>query len=139
MTITNIIDQLKRDEDIKLKPYRDTKGKLTIGIGRNLDDVGISHGESEFLLCNDVARAKQSLLARLPWVNAMDDVRQSVLVNMCFNMGIDRLLEFRRTLGLIQLGQYANAAVEMLDSEWATEVGDRAKRLSKQMATGLWQ
>ena len=133
-----IIEQLKRDEGVRLKPYRDSVGKLTIGVGRNLDDVGIDANEADFLLSNDVVRAGLELSTHLPWTDKLDDARRGVLLNMTFNLGIAGLLTFRNTLSLIQNGHYAAAAAAMLDSKWAAQVGPRAQRLSQQMEQGVW-
>lgn len=134
----DIAEQLKRDESVVLKPYKDSVGKLTIGVGRNLDDVGIDAGEAEYLLRNDILRAGLSLSAALPWTDSLDEARRGVLLNMAFNMGIHGLLTFKNTLSLIQNGHYAAAAVAMLDSKWAAQVGARAHRLSQQMEQGVW-
>jgi len=127
---------LKRDEGERLKPYKDTVGKLTIGVGRNLDDVGISKEESAVLLVNDIARVEAALDVSLPWWRTLSENRQRVLINMCFNMGINALLGFTNTLKLIKDARYNDAAVEMLKSKWASQVGDRALRLSDLMRKG---
>lgn len=114
-------------------------GKLTIGIGRNLDDVGISEAEANYLLGNDVAQATSGIRQKLPWVDELDDARMGVLVNMAFNMGISGLLKFPAMLGKLQQKLYDEAAAEMMDSAWYHQVGDRAKRLVTQMQTGAWQ
>jgi lysozyme len=138
MTILNLIDQLIRDEGIKLKPYRDTVGKLTVGVGRNLDDVGITKEEAVFLLHNDIRAAEDAVFKALSWTSLLDPIRRAVLVNMAFNMGIAGLLGFKHTLELVKAGKYEEASDEMLNSHWAEQVGPRAARLSKQMATGEW-
>ena len=135
----DIFEQLKRDEDIKLKPYKDTVGKLTIGIGRNLDDVGISEAEANYLLGNDVAKATSGIRQNLPWADDLNDARMGVLINMAFNMGVSGLLKFPGMLGKLQRKLYDEAAAEMIDSAWYHQVGDRAKRLVTQMQTGEWQ
>lgn len=135
----DIVEQLKRDEGVKLQPYKDTVGKITIGIGRNLSDVGISVAEAEYLLMDDLQRTQDKLYEALPWVRDMDPVRRSVLLNMAFNMGVDGLLAFKNTLYLIQNNSLEAAGAEMLRSLWARQVGDRAKRLAKQLVTGEWQ
>lgn len=134
----NIVDQLIRDEGEKLKPYRCTAGKLTIGVGRNLDDNGIRPIESRFMLENDIAETTAELRKNLPWFDQLDDARKGVLLNMCFNLGWPRLAQFVNTLALIKSGNYKAAAKAMLQSLWAKQVGDRAVRLSKQMETGIW-
>jgi lysozyme len=134
-----IIEQLKRDEGLRLKPYKDSIGKLTIGIGRNLTDVGISEDEANMLLTNDIAHANGMLSQVLPWSQGLDDARLGALLNMTFNMGMGALLQFKKFLGFMQAGQWADASQEMLNSEWAKQVGSRAYRLSVQVGTGEWQ
>lgn len=131
-----LIQQLRRHEGERLKPYRCTAGKLTIGVGRNLDDRGITAEESAYLLSNDIDRVWTELKTRLPWVTGLSDVRQRVLLDMAFNLGIDGLLKFRNTLATIQAGNYQKAGEMMLDSLWAKQVGMRAQRLSRMMQTG---
>jgi lysozyme len=127
-----------RDEGLKLKPYRDTVGKLTIGVGRNLDDVGISKGEAELMLSNDVGLTGHALLSALPWTATLDQARFGVLLNMAFNMGVSGLLQFQNMLSFVKAGSWMSAADEMLRSKWAEQVGERAKRLATQMSTGQW-
>lgn len=131
-----MVRQLRLHEGERLNPYRCTAGKLTIGIGRNLEDRGITREESAYLLANDIAAEDRELLRALPWVATLDEVRQRVLLDMAFNMGIVGLLGFKRTLATIQAGDYQAAATMMLDSRWAKQVGQRAERLSRMMATG---
>jgi lysozyme len=131
-----MVRQLRLHEGERLKPYRCTAGKLTIGVGRNLEDRGITQAESAMLLTNDIADLERQLQAALPWVSKLDEVRQRVLLDMAFNLGMAGLLSFKRTLGAIEAGQYQQAATMMLDSKWARQVGQRAERLSRMMATG---
>lgn len=131
-----LIRQIRLHEGERLKPYRCTAGKLTIGVGRNLDDRGITSEESAMLLDNDIRLLEVELFRALPWASALDDVRQRVLLDMAFNLGLPGLLQFKRTLEAIRTGQYQQAATMMLDSLWARQVGQRAERLSRMMATG---
>lgn len=132
----NLRDQLIKHEGLRLKPYRCTAGKLTIGVGRNLDDVGISKEEALYLLDNDISKATSDLLQALPWVKDLDDARRNVLINMCFNLGLNGLLGFQNTLSMIQKGWYKEASINMLKSKWAKQVGIRAIELAKIMETG---
>lgn len=140
MNIESLTSELITDEALMLKPYRCTAGKLSIGIGRNLDDVGISADEARYLLKNDIDRVCTQLDAALPWWRTLSERRQRALANMCFNMGIGNstrgLLSFRNTLAAMQAGDYKAASRGMLQSAWATQVGDRAKRLAKMMEEG---
>lgn len=131
-----LINQLMSDEGLRLKPYKDTVGKLTIGVGRNLDDVGISQDEAMEMLANDIRRTYSAVTTALPWFLKLNDARQNVLLNMAFNLGIQGLLGFKHTLDLIQTGHYSDAAEAMLQSKWAKQVGQRAVRLSDQMRKG---
>ena len=129
--------QLVRHEGLRLKPYRCTAGKLTIGIGRNLDDRGISQIEAYAMLERDIQDCEQWLIDEIPEVyNRLDEVRQSVLLNMCFNLGIKGLLEFKNTLAFIDAGDWERAANNMLASKWAKQVGMRAIELSELMRKG---
>lgn len=134
-----LIAQLRRDEGVRSHPYMDTVGKLTIGVGRNLDDVGLSDDEIDYLLANDIKRASKGLLKALPWVSSLDPVRRRVLVNMAFNLGVQGLLGFKNTLRMIEHGNYEGAAEGMLNSKWARQVGKRSLRLAKAMRTGIDQ
>lgn len=136
MNIETMRDELLLDEGLKLKPYRCTAGKLTIGVGRNLDDVGITRTEALQMLENDIQRTAIELDAKLPWWRSLDEVRQRVILNMAFNLGVPGLLGFKNTLATVQAGKYEDAAKGMLASRWAGQVGDRAQRLAQMMAKG---
>lgn len=136
MNRKQFFDQLERHEGLKLKPYKDTEGILTIGVGRNLEDVGINHGEAMLMLSNDVEAAEGELKRRFPIVNSLDETRYLVLVNMCFNMGPSRLAGFKNMWLAIEAQDWPKAALEMLDSKWARQVGNRAIELATQMREG---
>ncbi len=135
--LERIKEQLVRHEGLRLKPYRCTAGKLTIGIGRNLDDCGISQTEAYVLLENDIQNCEKQLVDEIPEIyNALDEVRKSVLLNMCFNLGIGGLLSFNNTLAFIAAGDWERAANGMLASKWAKQVGRRAIEMSELMRKG---
>ncbi|HOV16355.1 MAG TPA: glycoside hydrolase family protein [Candidatus Cloacimonadota bacterium] len=127
-------DQLLRQEGLKLKPYRCPAGKLTIVVGRNLEDIGITQKETYNLLENDILRCESGLIDELPKVySGLNDNRKSVLLNMCFNLGVTGLLGFKHTLTFIGAGDFERAANGMLASKWAKQVGRRAIGLSELM------
>lgn len=123
-------ENLIEDEGLRTKPYTDTVGKLTIGCGRNLDDVGISRTEALMMLDNDLKWVFDDLDRNMPWWRRMPEPAQRALANMAFNLGISRLLAFRNMLAALQAMDYETAAEEALDSRWARQVGDRAKRIA---------
>lgn len=139
--VSSLAEQLVRDEGVVLHAYPDSLGFLTIGIGRLIDkrkNGGISLDEALYLLQNDIKAKTTALLAALPWASALDEARRGALLNLAFNLGVEGLLGFKNFLSLMEKGQYAEASRELLNSKWATQVGPRANRLSRQIATGEW-
>jgi lysozyme len=135
----SLIEQLKRHEGLKLKPYKCTADKLTIGVGRNLEDVGISEEEAEMLLQNDIQRATVQIQAEFPWTEQLDEVRFSALINFTFNVGIGTVGKFVNAMALLRDGSYDMAADEFLNSRWAKQVGQRAIEVTDQIRTGEWK
>ena len=111
-------------------------GNPTIGIGRNLLGKGISESEKIYLLSNDVTDVFSQLDNSIPWWRSLDSVRASVLANMCFNMGVAKLLTFKKFLYALKVADWNAALVEMKDSAWWNQVGQRAVRLGDEIITG---
>jgi lysozyme len=127
---------IKGHEGLRLKPYKCTSRKLTIGYGRNLDDKGITEKEADTMLLNDIIECIQQLTRHFPWIDELSHNRQAVLIDMCFNLGIKGLMKFEKTLDAIRFFDYDKAADYMLQSEWAKQVGQRAITLSNMMREG---
>ena len=136
--MSNLIAQLKRHEAVELKPYKCTSGKLTIGVGRNLEDIGITEQEAELLLLNDIGRVEQELVND-QWYMDLDPVRKAVIENMSFNLGYPSLKKFQKMIAHISEGNFELASKEMLNSRWSKQVGQRSIELAEQMRTGQWQ
>jgi lysozyme len=128
-------DWIISHEGMKLKPYKCTAGKLTIGCGRNLDDNGISLDEAYMMLDNDIERCKREL-SIYPWFLGLDRNRQDALINMCFNLGLPRLLGFKRMISYLDRKNYKMAAIEALDSRWARQVKGRANDIASVIREG---
>lgn len=154
---SHFLDKLIEHEGLVLTVYQDTLGIDTIGIGRNLKDRGISkeeldyldipnmeviyeHGISEadarYLALNDIAIVENELCRVHPCVEELDSVRQLILMDMAFNMGVPRLCKFQKMWNAIHEENFEAASLEMMDSRWARQVGGRAKKLSDAMKTG---
>lgn len=132
----SIEEQLILHEGIKLKPYKCSAGKLTIGVGRNLEDKGLTEQEALFLLRNDIAEAELQL-AQYDWYTSLSPIRQKVLIDMAVNLGMGGLLQFKRMIAALDRKDYKSAAGEMIDSHWYHhQVGQRGRRLVKMMHTG---
>ena len=137
--MNELVQQLKRHEGIRLKPYLCTANKTSIGVGRNLDDIGISEKEAEMLLLNDIEEAKRQLAAHFPWTADLDEVRLAALINFTFNVGIGTVSKFVNAMALLKDGNFDMASEEFLQSRWANQVGQRAIDVTEQIRTGEWQ
>lgn len=150
------IQRLGVNEGVVLKPYRCTAGKLTIGIGRNLDDnplnkeefekighdcrvQGITKDEAFYLCRNDLKKVKKDLDKHLPWWRELNDDRQFVMIDLCFNLGINKLLKFQKTLDSIATGWYIRAGDQLMQSLYAKQVGKRAERNANCLRTGVYK
>lgn len=150
-----IIEQLRRDEGVRHAPYDDPLGFLTIGIGHLIDarkggflpdyakpELERNGRLSDFtvnrLLMDDLEFTNKELLRRAPWMRSLDEARYGCMINMAFQMGVTGLLGFKNTLVMVQNGDYEGAAKGMLNSLWATQTPNRARRVSQQMQTGRW-
>jgi lysozyme len=138
MVPVTLIDQLRRDEGVRSTVYLDSRGIPTIGVGRNLRDVGLSDPEVDFLLANDIQRAEDGL-SGFAWYQGLDDVRKGAVTNMAFNLGVAGLLHFPHMIAALAKQDWSGAAAEMVNSDWAKQVGARATRLEQQILTGEWQ
>lgn len=138
--MNKLIKQLKRHEGVRTHAYQCTANMTTVGVGRNIDEnggLGLSEDEIEYLLENDIKRCKQELIA-LPWFAEIDSVRQDALINLCFNLGMTRLLGFKNALTAMSVGDYDKAADEFMDSRWAEQVGSRADEVCEMIRTGRY-
>lgn len=145
MNLSLLEAELRRDEGVRYSIYLDTAGIPTVGVGHNCQVAPLpaswacplTDAQINQLLSGDIASTLEKLDRSLPWWRGMDEVRQRVIANMCFNLGIGTLLTFKNTLAAMQRGSYSVAAAGMLNSKWATQVGARATRLARAMETGV--
>jgi lysozyme len=134
----SLINLLIKHEGMKLKSYKCPAGKLTIGVGRNVEDLGITEEEALYLLRNDINRVNEELRDNFPWFKDLDPVRQDVLINLCFNIGLTKLFGFKKMLAALRDGNYEEAAIQMEDSAWRVQTGRRAHELIEMMKTGFY-
>ena len=128
--------QIIEHEDLKLKPYRCSAGKLTLGVGRNIEDNGISTAEAMVMLRNDITRTRFALEKVFPGFLGLSRRRRLALIDMCFNLGLPRFLGFKKMLAAVVAGDFNQASEEMLSSRWAEQVGQRARTLATMMREG---
>jgi lysozyme len=136
VNINRLKAQLIKDEGEVLHAYEDSEGFLTIGIGRLIDKRrggGLSRTEARYLLDNDIQRVVASLDRSLPWWNNLPESQQQGLANMAFQLGVNGLLGFQRMLAALKRGEYAEARREALDSRWARQTPNRARRVADQI------
>ena len=136
MNIESFKKHLIWAEGYEKKPYKDSVGKWTIGVGRNLDDRGLSDDEIDYLLSNDIKLALKEA-EKLPYFGRLDPVRQLVVCDLVFNMGLPTFKKFVKTNLALDRGDYAEAARELTDSKWYVQTGRRARKLVEMMREGL--
>jgi lysozyme len=140
--MSKLEEMLKVHEGVRRFAYRCTSNAITIGIGRNIDPnkggMGLSDDEVMYLLRNDIKRVYDELDSSYKWFAELDDVRQDVLQDMCFNMGLPSFEKFRKMLAAVELEQWDRAAEEMLNSRWAEQVKGRSIKLANMMRTGAY-
>lgn len=134
-----LIEMLKRHEGVETHAYECSAGKVTVGVGRNIDQrggMGLSPDEIDYLLENDIERVIKELAKEYPWFSDLDDVRKDAMIDIGFNLGATRLRGFKRALSAMERGDYKVAATEFLDSKWAKQVGGRALEITDLIKTG---
>lgn len=144
--MSSVVSQIVNDEGFRAVAYDDatgrpigilpTGGNISVGHGFNLSTDGLTVAESMLILHSRIQARTKELDLRFPWFKELDSVRQGVLVQMAYNMGMPRLLGFVKLFGALYVKDYELAAGEMLDSLWARQVGARALRLSNEMRMG---
>lgn len=138
--MSKLVAQLKRHEGVKSHAYKCTANMITVGVGRNIDEnggIGLSDDEIDYLLENDIKRCKQELIS-LSWFIDLDSVRQDAIVNLCFNLGLTRLMGFKNAMAAMAEGDYERAADEFYDSRWAKQVKSRADEVCEMIRTGRY-
>ena len=135
--MSKLSDQLRIHEGVRKHVYLCSAGYETIAVGRNIAEsgIGLSDDEIDYLLENDIKRCKQELIS-LSWFSDLDPVRQDAIVNLCFNLGLTRLMGFQNAMGAMAVGDYEKAADEFLDSRWAKQVGQRSLDVAHMIRTG---
>lgn len=128
-----VMELLIKHEGLMLKPYRCPAGKLTIGVGRNLEASGITRDEAIYMLQNDIGKFDHDLRLAFRWYPGLSEARQAVLISMAFNLGMGGLSEFKQMLRSLENGDYERAADHMLNSKWAGQVKKRAVELAQMM------
>lgn len=123
-------DLLIKHEGIKGKVYADSEGVLTIGVGRNLEDVGVSYDEAMLMLDNDIKRVLYDCWHEFPWFCELTEDRQNVVASMVFNLGLAGFKKFKRMIAAIEQEDWTEAACQMIDSKWAAQVKTRAVELA---------
>ena len=137
--MSKLTEMLKRHEGVRKYGYSDPMGYLTVAVGRNIDargGLGLSDTEIEFLLRNDIDRVREELKSNFPWFHNLKKARKDAMIDICFNLGITKLLKFEKALAAMAEEDYITASNEFLDSRWAVQVGNRAMELAEMIETG---
>jgi lysozyme len=134
-----LIEMLRRHEGVRNHVYLDSEGLETIGVGRCIAEgsLGLSDDEVDYLLANDLKRCIEELKT-FDWYEKLDPVRQDVMISLCFNLGLTRLLKFEKALAGMENSDWETARAEFMDSRWSTQVGQRAVELTDMLVTGKY-
>ena len=136
MALTPLQALLIKHEGLRLKPYLCTAGKTTIGVGRNLSDNGVTEAEAMAMLDRDIAVTVSALRDEFLWFADLDRTRKDAVISLGFNMGVKKFTSFKMFLAAMASQQYETAAAEILDSTYATQVGQRAIELAAMIRSG---
>jgi lysozyme len=123
----NVKDFIIKHEGLRLKPYLCPAGKLTIGIGRNIEDNGISEDEASYMLNNDIKRCENELREIFPNFDELPENVKIALIDMIFNLGKPRFLQFKKMIQAVKEGDFKKAAEEAKNSRWCRQVGQRCE------------
>lgn len=121
-------EYIKRNEGLRLKPYKCSAGKLTIGYGRNIEDNGISLDEAEIMLSSDIRSVTEEIRRLIPDFDSLELPQKTALIDMGFNLGITRLSLFKKMLAAVNVRDYKTAAMELLDSNYANQLPNRSSK-----------
>ena len=122
------LEYIKSNEGLRLKPYKCSAGKTSIGYGRNIEDNGVSEDEAEYMLHNDITRCVDDLYSIFPYFQALEFDQQTALTDMMFNLGKTRFLKFKKMIQAVKDNDFGEAAKQILDSRYAKQLPKRAKR-----------
>lgn len=139
--MSKLTEMLRRHEGVVKHGYNDPMGYLTIGVGRNIDargGLGLSDDEIDLLLRNDIDRCREELKSNFPWFHNLNKARKDAMIDICFNLGLTKLLKFELALAAMAEEDYITASNEFLDSKWAKQVGNRALELAEMIETGCY-
>ena len=142
MSSDKLFEMLRRHEGVKPFAYRCTANKISIGVGRNIDEdggIGLCDAEIDFLLSNDIDRVEAELESTFSWYKNLNIARKDAMVSLCFNLGLTRLLKFEMALGFMASGDYIMAGMEFDNSLWSKQVGARAEELCQMIETGEYE
>lgn len=136
-----LIEMIKHHEGVVAHAYKDSRGYLTIGVGRLIDEElggGLSDDEIDYLLTNDINRCIEEA-ETYPWFAGLSEPRQAVVISLLFNLGKPRWDGFKKAQAAIAAGDMAEASRQLLDSKWARQVGKRAHEMAAQLQSGEWK
>ena len=129
--LQGIVAEIKRHEGFSPTVYKCTEGYDTIGYGFAIKDLDIDEDVADFILMKKLHTLLQRISVAFPWFQDIDDIAKSVVINMCYQLGLRGFSKFKKTIYLLETNQYQEASIEMLDSLWAKQTRNRAKELSE--------
>ena len=126
----NLIEQIKESEGYRSKVYKCTEGFDTIGYGFAIKDLVLGEDICDMILERKIAELKLRINQKFPFYDDMPEIVQDVIIEMCYQMGVSGFSKFKKTIEYFMRKDYNGASREMLDSRWASQTPNRAKKLS---------
>lgn len=139
--MSKLTQMLRKHEGVRKYAYEDSRGYVTIGVGRCIDyriGLGLSDAEIEYLLKNDIDRVREELKSNFSWFHNLNKARKDAIISICFNLGLPKFMRFEKALAAMAEEDYITASNEFLDSRWALQVGKRAMELAEMIETGQY-
>ena len=133
--LQDIVEDIKKHEGFEPKVYQCTEGYDTIGYGFTIKDLEIDKDVADLILMKKLHTLLQRITIAFPWFENIDNIAKSVVVNMCYQLGLRGFSQFKKTIYYLETEQYEEASMEMLDSLWAKQTPNRANELSELMST----
>ena len=146
--------QIKIHEGVRRKVYLDTTHHRTVGVGFNLErqdaekvlrsvganyqdvvrgEYNLSNEQMRLIFEHDLKVLEDEARRAVSNYDELSDIRQRVVCDMLFNLGLPKFLKFKTTISHIENKRFDSAADNMLASKWATQVKDRARMLANMM------
>lgn len=130
-----LVDYIKQAEGFRSLAYECPAGKLTVGYGKNIEDLpGLTEEQASVILQMDLVIAAKEVDSFAP--KDIGPNRRAALTAMVFQLGMPTVMKFKKMLAALEQGNWLEAADQALDSRWARQTPSRAEWVAEIFKTG---